>query len=164
MNIKQFVVTGLVVCSGVVASACFHQGEPVKIDATQNESIQNADTTIVTQDGLITTFPTADLPVIDRVEVLTSLRNESATGSVTHEAEYISNTSVSELYADYKQQLTRAGWTEQNPQTQQVGAIQIMSGTFVRGNDTISIAIQTSAGTKKELGATTVLLKIEQVN
>lgn len=163
MTYRQIISLSLMSVSVFIFSACVHPNKGVQTNTSaMQESAQNANTNIVTQKGLIPTFPTADLPVIDRVEVLTSLRNESGESGTTHEAEYISNTPVSDLYADYKQQLQRVGWTEQNPQAQQVGAIQIMSGTFVRDNDTISIAIQTSTSANKEIGATTVLLKIEQ--
>lgn len=164
MKYRHIISLSLVSASVFVFSACVHQNQGTLTNtATTGEAVETINSNIVTQAGLVTTFPTADLPIIDRVEVLTSLRNETAESSVTHEAEYISNTAVSDLYAEYKKQLERVSWTEQNPDSQEVGSIKIMTGTFVRGNDTISIAIQTSAGTKKDLGATTILLKIEQV-
>ncbi len=164
MKYSRIISLSLVSASIFVFSACFHQNQGTLTNTTATgEAVETINSNIVTQVGLVTTFPTADLPIIDRVEVLTSLRNETAESSVTHEAEYISDTLVGNLYAEYKKQLERVGWIEQNPQDQQVGALQIMSGTFVREQDTISIAIQTAVGTEKEIGATKILLKIEQV-
>lgn len=160
--------TRLASCSIFLASAVFFSaclGQPDSTSTTNEAASEDqveTNATIQTQEGLISTFPTADLPILDRVSVLNSLRNQSGT-TLTHEAEFVSHTPVSDLYAQYKSTLERVGWVEQNPTTQTVGTVQIMSGTFVRDNDTISVAIQTSAGTNKDIGATTILLKIEQV-
>lgn len=162
MKYTRFVSCALMVCSVFVFSACLGRPDGANTNAQPTEAEQDAaNANIERQEGLIATFPTADLPILDRVSVISSLRNESGE-TLVHEAEYISNTPVSDLYAQYKSSLERAGWTEQNPDSQEVGSIKIMTANFVRGNDTISIAIQTSTGTNKELGATTILLKIEQ--
>lgn len=163
MKYTRFVSYSVLVVSAAFFSACLGQSDVTNTNAQPTQAEEDAaDANIERQEGLIATFPTADLPILDRVSVVSSLRNETE-GVLIHEAEFVSNTSVSDLYAQYKATMERAGWTEENPESQEVGSIKIMTGTFVRGNDTISIAIQTSAGTKKDLGATTILLKIEQV-
>lgn len=153
----------MIVASGFLFSACLGQPETNSNTQPTPAEQDEANVNIQRQEGLISTFPTAELPILDRVSVVSSLRNEGE-GILVHETEFVSNTPVADLYTQYKQTLERAGWTEQNPETQEVGSVKIMTGTFVRGNDTISIAIQTSAGTKKDIGATTILLKIEQVD
>lgn len=162
MKYTRFVSCSVLAVSVAFFSACLGQPDVTNTNTQPTQAEQEAaNTNIVRQEGLIATFPTADLPILDRVSVVNSLRNESGE-TLVHEAEYISNTSVSDLYAQYKATLERAGWTEQNPESQEVGSIKIMTVNFVRGNDIISIAIQTSTGTNKDLGATTILLKIEQ--
>lgn len=117
---------------------------------------------ITTQAGLISSFPVDDLPTIDSVEVLTSQRNETNTGRIIHEAKYVSNTLIDDLYVEYKSRLEARGWVEGSPLTQGVGTIQIRSGIFTQNGDTASVAIQTTVGENKIKGVTTVLLKIDQ--
>lgn len=122
----------------------------------------NVNDGVVRQHGVIGTFPGDTLPLLDKGEVFDSIRNTSNPKLTVHEIEYVSNTGVAELYAKFNAQLIGDGWTEEDPLTQTVGTLQIMTGTFVKGADTISVAVQTAVGEDQQQGATKVKLKIEE--
>lgn len=126
---------------------------------TPSVATQDVSSTIVRQEGLIGTFPTDAVALLGKKSVMNSLRNEMAT-STQHEVEYVSDIGVTSLYSQFKSELTGAAWTEQNPQSQQVGAIQVATGTFVSGQDTITVAIQTAVGEEKQQGLTQVKLVV----
>lgn len=164
MKTKLIVSSALVVSLSMVAVGCGSQSVSNNTtNSNQEESVNaNVASKITKQAGLILSFPTADLPLIDKKTVLTSQRNDGANGRVIHQAEYISDTAVSDLYPKYKTILTEAGWVDQKPTDQTVGSIQLMGGTYVKDGSQIGIAVETAVGTDKNLGQTKVLLIIDQ--
>lgn len=129
---------------------------------TSNPTANNGTDLVVRQAGVISTFPTDVLPLLDKTEAFDSIRNISDPAVTVHEIEYAAGTAVDVLYGKFKTQLTADGWTEQNPQTQVVGSIQMMTGTFTKNADTIFVAVQTAVGDEQAKGSTKVKLKIEQ--
>lgn len=160
--ISSAVVAGLAVLGARCAATPADNSTVTNSEANASPVVANTNDGITLQHGVISSFPLNVLPLLDKVEVFDSIRNTADPALTVHEIEYVSNTGVTELYGKFLTQLTGAGWVEQNPQTQTVGTLQIMTGTFVKSGDTISVAIQTTAGDQKAAGATKVKLKIEQ--
>lgn len=162
---KSYIFISSLVIGGMMILGAKCSPQPtanILTNTLTNTTVANTNDGVVRQHGIISTYPLATLPLIDKVEVFDSIRNTTDPKVTAHEIEYVSNTGVADLYAKFNTLLTGEGWTEQNPQTQTVGTIQMMTGTFVKAGDTISIAVQTAVGDEKQQGTTKAKLKIEQ--
>lgn len=158
------VLSGILVSGLVLLGAKCTQPAPTPASTNNNTNatVSNAGDSVVRQSGVISTFPTDVLPLLDKTQALDSIRNTSDPVVTVHEIEYATNTQVDVLYGKFKMQLTGDGWAEQNPQTQTVGSIQMMTGTFMKNADLIYVAVQTAVGAEQQQGSTKVKLKIEQ--
>lgn len=141
---------------------CTQQNTTLSTNTTPTQKNENVNNQIERREGaLVVGFPTASISLIDKSLVQSSLKKDNGP-TVIYEATYFSATEVTALYGKYSSQLAGEGWTEQTPNTQEVGLIKIISGVFTKGTSTLSVAVQTATGEEKAGGVSKVLLKIEQ--